>query len=135
MPLRSLPLVLPTAPLSVSPVVAEVVPGASSQSMWTGLFECCFAAPVSLSASLPAFGFLNELQSGFDVLLMELVEEPGSLSSRSAERVADCDAVLPVAWSLVLLAASAGRVAPSAAARAIVLRNWLRIMRSSSRTE
>jgi hypothetical protein len=35
------------------------------QSWCTGLAECSFAFPVSLSASLPALGWFNVLQSGF----------------------------------------------------------------------
>jgi hypothetical protein len=46
------PLV-PLDPLAVEPVVVS-----SMQSLWTGLAECSFAAPVSLFASLPALGFL-----------------------------------------------------------------------------
>jgi len=37
------------------------------QSMWTGLCECSFAMPVSLSASLPACGWPSVLHSGFEV--------------------------------------------------------------------
>jgi hypothetical protein len=123
--------VLPTAPFRAPLVVdAEV---ASSQSMCTGLEECSFAAPVSLSASLPAFGFLNELQSGFAESLIERVAELGSLSSDVDDRAADCEDFEPLAWALLeLSAAIAGRVMPRAAARAIVLTNWLRIMDSSS---
>jgi hypothetical protein len=65
-----LPLVVPVAPpLVVAPVVEPVVPLllvlvvaleplSSRQSWCTGLAECSFAAPVLLSASLPALGFL-----------------------------------------------------------------------------
>jgi hypothetical protein len=94
----------------------------SSQSICTGLAECSFAAPVDLSASLPAFGFLNELQSGFAFSLIERVAELGSLSL--LDDCDDCDDMAPEACApLVLSAATAGRVRPSAAARASVLRN------------
>jgi hypothetical protein len=36
------------------------------QSMWTGLFECSLAAPVLLSASLPACGCPSSLHSGLE---------------------------------------------------------------------
>ena len=56
-----LPVVEPMLPV-VEPVVPEVVPPvvveSSMQSLCTGLAECSFAFPVSLFASLPAFGFL-----------------------------------------------------------------------------
>jgi hypothetical protein len=142
-PVLSEPRVLPIAPFSVSPVVADGDEGVvdvlalelvSSQSMCTGLAECSLAAPVSLSASLPALGFLNELQSGLALSLIERVAELGSLLSlRSPYCAEDCAALEPEARSAFeLLAATAGSVMPRAAARAIVLRNWLRIMRSSS---
>jgi len=125
----SLPLVLPMEPFKAPLVVlaAEL----SLQSMWTGLAECSLAAPVSLSASLPALGFLNELQSGFAASFMERVAELGSLSLRSVEEYwdEDCAAFAPFAFEASsLLAAMAGTVTPRAAARAIVLRNWLRII-------
>jgi hypothetical protein len=64
------PLIAPVAPpLVVAPVIDPVVPlllvlvvaleALSSRQSWcTGLAECSFARPVSLSASLPALGFL-----------------------------------------------------------------------------
>jgi hypothetical protein len=132
-PERSLPLVLPMAPLSAPALLLagaplELVEGVSSQSMWTGLAEWSFAAPVSLSASLPALGFLKELQSGLAASLLPIVRvaELGSLSPLD-----DCDADCedaPLACALFVFSAIAGNVTPSAAARAIVLRNWLRIM-------
>jgi hypothetical protein len=77
-PERSLPLALglPMAPFMAplvvgveAPVVLDEVEAVvSSQSICTGLEECSFASPVRLSASLPALGFLNELQSGFAIL-------------------------------------------------------------------
>jgi hypothetical protein len=138
-PVLSAPRVLPIAPFSVSPVVAEGEDGVvvvlalelvSLQSIWTGLAECSLAAPVSLSASLPALGFLNESQSGLALSLIERVAELGSLLSlRSPYWAEDCAAFESEAWALLeLLAATAGSVTPRAAARAIVLRNWLRII-------
>lgn len=131
MPLRSLPLVLPIEPF-MAPLVlpAEVASSLSMQSLWTGLAECSFALPVSLSASLPAFGFLKESQSGFAALLIERVDELGALSARPGEYwVEDWAALEPLALAASSLsAAMAGSVTPRAAASASVLRNWLRIM-------
>jgi len=122
----AVPLVLPVVP--VEPAVVSL------QSMWTGLAECSFAAPVLLSASLPAFGFLNESQSGLALpLSMERVAELGRRSVLVDFESVACDAWAPVdLLLLVLSAAIAGSVTPRAAARAIVLRNWLRIMKGSS---
>jgi len=54
-------VVEPVVPVD-EPVVPEVEPvvlvESSMQSLCTGLAECSFALPVSLFASLPAFGFL-----------------------------------------------------------------------------
>jgi hypothetical protein len=59
------------------------------QSMWTGLDERSPAMPVSLPASLPAFGWFNSLHSGFAVVpLVEavgLVVEPLALSVNCAQ--------------------------------------------------
>jgi hypothetical protein len=74
------------------------------QSMWTGLEERSPAIPVSLSASLPAFGWFSSLQSGLAVV--PLVEAVG---------LAVDDLALSVNW------AHAGAV-PSSAARVMVLR-------------
>jgi hypothetical protein len=127
-PERSLPLVLPIAPF-IAPLVLLAADVESSQSMCTGLAECSFALPVSLSASLPALGFLKELQSGFAESFIERVAELGSLSLLAACEYCDEDwaafaSFAFEAWS----AATAGMVAPSAAASASVLRNWLRII-------
>jgi hypothetical protein len=43
------------------------------QSWWTGLEECSFAFPVSLFASLPAFGLFSELQRGLVAVLAVVV--------------------------------------------------------------
>ena len=138
--MRSLPLevVLPIAPFRVSPVVAveePLVPPVveavvSLQSMWTGLAECSFAAPVLLSASFPALGFLNELQSGLAALLsIERVAELGRRSLLEDWEFVACEAWAPLDLALLALSAAiAGSVTPRAAARAIVLRNWLRII-------
>ena len=55
--------------LTVAPVAALVpdwaeAAGSGMQSWWTGLAEFSFAMPVSLSASLPAFGWFSSLQRG-----------------------------------------------------------------------
>jgi hypothetical protein len=63
--------------LAVAPIVAPVVGAlldgtepvveaceSGMQSWCTGLDECSFALPVSLSASLPAFGWFSSLHSG-----------------------------------------------------------------------
>jgi len=63
MPLPDVPLVV-APPLVVPPAIEPLVPLllalvlSSMQSLCTGLAECSFALPVSLSASLPALGFL-----------------------------------------------------------------------------
>jgi hypothetical protein len=129
-PVRSLPLVLPMEPFS-APLVLLAAEEVSLQSMWTGLAECSFAAPVSLSASLPALGFLKESQSGFAASFIDRVAELGSLSALPDDEYwdEDCAALAPLAFEAsFLLAAMAGMAAPSAAARASVLRNWLRII-------
>jgi hypothetical protein len=88
----SAPLVLPIAPFNAPPVVALAEDDVSLQSMCTGLAECSLAAPVSLSASLPALGFVNESQSGFDASLIERVAELGRLSFADDVSVDDdCD--------------------------------------------
>jgi hypothetical protein len=59
---------------NAAPVVGALLEGtepvveaceSGMQSWCTGLAECSFALPVSLSASLPAFGWLSSLHSGF----------------------------------------------------------------------
>jgi hypothetical protein len=55
-------VLLPVEP--VEPVEPVVVAESSMQSICTGLFECSFALPVSLFASLPAFGWFRLLQVG-----------------------------------------------------------------------
>lgn len=92
----------------VADAVPEVAPAACSsgmQSMCTGLEECSFALPVSLPASLPAFGWPSELHSG-----LELAVAPGP-------------ALVAAFW------ASAG-VAAKAAARASALRcrDWIMVL-------
>jgi len=74
---------------------------------------------------------LNESQSGLDaVVSIERVAELGRRSLLDEEGFMVCDAVAPVDLEALLLsAATAGSVTPRAAARAIVLRNWLRIIR------
>jgi hypothetical protein len=53
------PEVVPPAMEPLVPLLLVVVEAGSSRQSWcTGLAECSFAAPVSLSASLPALGFL-----------------------------------------------------------------------------
>jgi hypothetical protein len=53
------PLVVPPAMEPLVPLLVVVVDAGSSRQSWcTGLAECSLAAPVSLSASLPALGFL-----------------------------------------------------------------------------
>jgi len=65
------PRLPPEVLLPVEPAVAE----SSMQSMCTGLFECSFALPVSLFASLPAFGWFRLLQVGLlPVVLVVEVE-------------------------------------------------------------
>jgi len=85
---------------------------------------------VLLSASFPALGFLNELQSGLAALLsIERVAELGRRSLLEDCEFVACEAWAPVELALLLLSAAiAGSVTPRAAARAIVLRNWLRII-------
>lgn len=51
-------------PSRVPPLAAVV---SSMQSMCTGLLERSFARPVSLSASLPAFGWSSSLHSGLEM--------------------------------------------------------------------
>jgi hypothetical protein len=74
----------PFVPEAMEPLVPEeALPPADAdppealesgmQSMCTGLAECSFALPVSLSASLPAFGWLSELQSGLVASALEVV--------------------------------------------------------------
>src|SRR5688500_12879143 len=79
------------------------------QSMWTGLAECSFAWPVSLSASLPACGWFSVLHSGL-----------------STEAVAAAF----LAGDLVVFWAKAGVTANAAIARALM--KWERIMVDSS---
>ena len=110
-----LAVIVESESLSVPLVVVDVealVPG--SQSWCTGLAECSLASPVDLLASLPAFGFLNELHGG-SVL----------------DAVADADGVyVEVERSAVderpesLAKAGTARKA----ATAIALANWGRIM-------
>jgi len=71
------PRLLPEVLLPVEPVVPVVEAESSMQSMWTGLFECSLALPVSLFASLPAFGWFRLLQVGLlpVVLVLELEGE------------------------------------------------------------
>src|SRR5205085_5566614 len=120
-------------PLAVAPLVTPVpgtvprlviVPTDSSgvQSIWTGLFEFSFALPVDLSASLPAFGCAlpelpasSELQSGFDA-------GAAVVAGAAAVVVAFVCCVRVV----VVVCANAGTA--SAAASAIALMNWERII-------
>ena len=60
-------------PLSVELEVVVAAWSSGMQSWCTGLAECSFAWPVSLSASLPACGFLKLLQSGVVLVLAVLV--------------------------------------------------------------
>ncbi len=94
-----------TLPLLVAPMEPElVVPdgdcacSSGMQSMCTGLRECSFAWPVSLSASLPAFGCglldwpaISSLNSGVVAVVVAPVVEPtvGPLSDPWADPLAD----------------------------------------------
>ena len=49
------------------------------QSVWTGLDECSFAVPVSLPASLPAFGWCSELQRGFVAVVPVVCARAGAM--------------------------------------------------------
>ena len=93
-------------------VLLVLVPACASgmQSWCTGLLECSFAIPVSLPASLPAWGCPSELQSGL---------------------VADA-AVEPVADLAEASAASAELAAPNMAATARALMYLERIMWNAS---
>jgi len=71
-------VLLPVDPVDpVEPVAPVAVAESSMQSMCTGLLECSFALPVSLFASLPAFGWFRLLQVGLlpVVLVLELEGE------------------------------------------------------------
>jgi hypothetical protein len=67
-------LVVPEAAPESAPEVVPAVEAWSSgmQSMWTGLCECSFAAPVSFPASLPACGWPKVLQSGLLAVAVEV---------------------------------------------------------------
>ena len=61
--------------------------------MWTGLAECSFALPVDLFASLPAFGWLSELQGTLPVVfaLFEVAEVVVGLLAEVVDEVdGDC---------------------------------------------
>jgi len=64
------PFKAPPAEPAVEPVVDPplAVAESSMQSWWTGLAECSLALPVSLFASLPAFGWFSVLHGTFAVV-------------------------------------------------------------------
>jgi hypothetical protein len=118
-------------------VPVPVLAVSSMQSMCTGLDECSFAAPVLLSASLPAFLFLKLLQRG-----LLACDDALASFARLVVPVAADDCLSVV---LLLVAegdvaplveddvwASAGAETPRMAAVAILLMKWLRIMVLSS---
>ena len=83
--------------------------------MWTGLCECSFALPVSLLASLPAFGWPRLLQSGFVASAVAVL-----VVLRVALALGAAFDVLSETEDLLVVCANAG-VAPMTAA-AITLR-------------
>jgi hypothetical protein len=79
----ALPVVEPML-LEVPAVVLPAAVASGMQSWCTGLAECSLAAPVSLSASLPAFGWLSSLQSGVPAVA-DAVEESYALARFASE--------------------------------------------------
>jgi hypothetical protein len=101
--------VVPVGDALVEPMTEPDVEASLSgmQSMWTGLDECSFALPVSLPASLPAFGLFRLLQSG----LVDAV-------------------VLPVAALLVVCASTGAALSTAAAMRLRVNVDFMKILLS-----
>lgn len=127
-------------------VVAEFTPEALAlacesgmQSMWTGLAEWSLALPVSLSASLPAWGWPSSLQSGLVapavVLLAALLFVEAELAVLLAAEFAELGVLVELiveGWFAVVelvadlaFCAKAG-LAARAAASASELRYWER---------